>query len=378
MEIRTDEISSIIRQQIESFDVDLHVDEVGTVARGRRRHRAHLRPPERDGRRDARVRERGRAASPSTSKRTRVGAVILGDYLDLQEGQTVKRTGRVLSVPVGEGLIGPRRRTRSASPSTARARSRASSSCRSRASAPAIADRQPVTRAAQTGIKAIDAMIPIGRGQRELIIGDRETGKTVDRHRRHHQPEGHRRHLRLRRHRPEGVDRGRRRRDPARARRHGLHDRRRRHGLRPGADAVHRSLRRLRHGRVLHVRAQPAHALHLRRPLEAGRRVPPAVAAAAPPAGPRGLPRRRVLPAQPAARARRQAPRPARRRLADRPADHRDAGRRRVGVHPDQRHLHHRRADLPRARPLLRRRAPRRERGHLGVPRGWQRPDQGA
>ncbi len=62
----------------------------------------------------------------------------------------------------------------------------------------------------------------------------------------------------------------------------------------------------------------------------------------------------------------------------DGPADHRDAGRRRVGVHPDQRDLDHRRADLPRARPLLRRRAPRGERGHLGEPRGWQRPDEGA
>ncbi len=78
----------------------------------------------------------------------------------------------------------------------------------------------------------------------------------------------------------------------------------------------------------------------------------------------------------PPARARGQAQRRPRRRLADGAADHRDAGRRRVGLHPDQRHLDHRRADLPRARPLLLRRAPGHQRGHLGVPRRRQRADQ--
>ena len=96
------------------------------------------------------------------------------------------------------------------------------------------------------------------------------------------------------------------------------------------------------------------HALvHLRRPLEAGRRLPPAVAAAAPPAGPRGVPGRRLLPPLAAARARLQAHRRARRRLAHRAADHRDAGRRRLRLHPDERDLDHRRADLPPVRPLL-------------------------
>ena len=120
------------------------------------------------------------------------------------------------------------------------------------------------------------------------------------------------------------------------------------------------------------------HALvHLRRPLEARRRVPPDVAAAAPPAGPRGVPGRRLLPALAAARARLQALRRARRRLADGAADHRDAGRRRLRVHPDERDLDHRRPDLPRVRPLLLGRPPGDQRRHLGLARGRERADEG-
>ena len=147
-------------------------------------------------------------------------------------------------------------------------------------------------------------------------------------------------------------------------------------GLRPGAVQVPRPLRRLRHGPALdgERRARPH---RLRRPVQAGRGLPPGVAAAAPPAGPRGLPRRRVLPAQPSARAGRQAVRRARRRFADRPAGHRDQGRRRLGLHPDQRDLDHRRPGLPPGRPVQVRCASGRRRRHLGVPRGWRRPDQG-
>ena len=102
-----------------------------------------------------------------------------------------------------------------------------------------------------------------------------------DRHRRRHDHQSARRerHLRLRRHRSEGIDRRAGRRKPARPRRHGLHDRRHRVIRRPGAAAIYRSLRRLRDGRILHVRAGTGHALHLRRSDEAGRRLPAAVAA---------------------------------------------------------------------------------------------------
>ena len=225
--------------------------------------------------------------------------------------------------------------------------------------APGVIDRAPVKEPLQTGIKAIDGMIPIGRGQRELIIGDRQTGKTAI-----------------------AIDTiinqkggdviciyvaigqkastvAERRQDPRGLRRDGLLDRRRRQRLRPGAAAVHRALLRLRDGRVL-PRHQAPRADHLRRSLQAGRRVPPALAAAAPPPRPRGVPRRRLLPALAPARARLEGQPGTRRRLAHRAADHRDAGRRRLGLHPDERHLDHRRADLPRGQPLLLRASSRR------------------
>ena len=120
-----------------------------------------------------------------------------------------------------------------------------------------------------------------------------------------------------------------------------------------------------------------ARALRLRRPHQARLRLPPDVAAAAAPAGPRGLPGRRLLPALAAARARGEAQRRPRRRLADGAADHRDAGRRRLGLHPDQRDLDHRRPDLPRVRPLLLGRPAGDQRRHLGLAGRRQRADEG-
>ena len=140
------------------------------------------------------------------------------------------------------------------------------------------------------------------------------------RRRRHHRPAralGHRprREVHLRRHRPEGLHRVRGRRDAARERRARVHGRRERVGLGPGAVPVHRALRGRGARRLLDVRGrQRAH--RLRRPVQAGRRLPRDLAAAPPPAGPRGLPRRRLLPALPPAGARREALRRAGRRLA--------------------------------------------------------------
>ena len=173
-----------------------------------------------------------------------------------------------------------------------------------------------------------------------------------DRGRHDHQPARPGREVLLRRHRPEGLDGRHGGRAAPRRRRDGVHDGGRRHRGAGRVAEVPGALRRRRHGRVLPLRRR-ARPVHLRRPLEAGRRLPPDVAAAAAPAGPRGVPRRRLLPPLPPARARLQAQRRARRRLADRPADHRDPGRRRVGVHPDQRDLDHRRADLPRGQAVL-------------------------
>ena len=107
-----------------------------------------------------------------------IGAVIMGEYTALQEGDQVRRTGRVLDVPVGAGSR-PRGQPARASRWTARARSTDQGAPQIESIAPGIIVRQPVKEPLQTGIKAIDSMIPIGRGQRELIIGDRGTGKTA-------------------------------------------------------------------------------------------------------------------------------------------------------------------------------------------------------
>jgi F-type H+-transporting ATPase subunit alpha len=176
MEIRTDEISSLIRSQIENFDVDLQVDEVGTVLEVG------------DG--IARVYgldkvmasemvefENGSLGLALNLEEDSVGIVILGEYTDIREGQTVKRTGRVLSVPAGDGLIG-RVVNPLSQPIDGKGPVETVTLMPVEGAAPGISDRQPVTEPLATGIKAIDAMIPIGRGQRELIIGDRETGKS--------------------------------------------------------------------------------------------------------------------------------------------------------------------------------------------------------
>src|SRR2546425_5695079 len=176
MQIRTDEISSIIRQQIESFDVDLGVDEVGTVLEvGDGIARAY-------GLRNVMASEmvefeNGSFGLALNLEEDSVGIVILGNSFDIREGQSVKRTGRVLSVPAGEGLIG-RVVNPLSQPIDGKGPISTTHFMPLEGRAPGIADRQPVKEPLMTGVKAIDGMIPIGRGQRELIIGDRETGKS--------------------------------------------------------------------------------------------------------------------------------------------------------------------------------------------------------
>ena len=107
-----------------------------------------------------------------------VGAVLLGDYTEIKEGDTVKRTGKIMSVPVGDGLIG---RVVDALGNPIDDKGPILSTQRNPLErlAPGVVARQPVREPIQTGIKSIDAMIPIGRGQRQLIIGDRQIGKTA-------------------------------------------------------------------------------------------------------------------------------------------------------------------------------------------------------
>ena len=239
----------------------------------------------------------------------------------------MRRTGKVASVPVGEALLG-RVVDPLGNPLDGRGPIEADGARPLEFKAPGVIARQPVKEPLQTGIKSIDSMTNVGRGQRELIIGDRSTGKTailIDTILNQKDTDVH---LHLRRDRPEGVDGRAGLRAAARRRRDGVHDDHLRRRARGGADQVDGAVRGRRDGRVLPVPGQ-ARARHVRRPLEARGRVPAALAAAAPPAGPRGVPRRRLLPALAAARARVQAERRARRRLADRAAGDRDAGRRR-------------------------------------------------
>src|SRR5881398_1124311 len=160
--IKANEINEIIRQQIENFEAGVTVMEVGTVIKvGDGIAEIH-------GLEKVMASEllefphdvRGLALNLEEDK---VGVVLFGEFQKIKEGDLVKRTGRIMQVPVGQALVGrvvdalgnPIERI-----------------------APGVVDRQPVREALQTGLKAVDSMVPIGRGQRELIIGDRQTGKT--------------------------------------------------------------------------------------------------------------------------------------------------------------------------------------------------------
>ena len=345
MNIKADDISKIIREQIGGFAVDVDVAEVGTVVVRRRRHRARPRRRARHGRRDARVpaRRLRHRAQPRGGQRRRGAARRRSSRV--KEGDTVKRTGRIISVPVGDELLG-RVVNALGQPIDGKGPIATTRFAPIERIAPGVVDRQPVREPLQTGLKAIDAMIPIGRGQRELIIGDRQTGKTavaIDT---------------IINQKGKGViciyvAIGQKQSTVAQVvktlEEHGAME----YTIVVAASASepaplqYIAPTRLRDGRVL-PRQRPPRALHLRRSLEARAGLPRDLAAAAPPAGPRGVPGRRLLPALAPARARREAERRARRRLADGAADHRDAGRRRLGLHPDQRDLDHRRPDLPR------------------------------
>ncbi len=194
-------------------------------------------------------------------ERDSVGAVILGAYEHITEGDTVKATGRILEVPVGPELIG-RVVNSLGQPIDGKGPINAKMTDVIEKVAPGVIARKSVSQPVQTGLKAIDAMVPIGRGQRELIIGDRQTGKTAVADRHDHQPEGQGPDLRVRRDRAEGLDDRQRGPQARRDRRDGVHDRRRRLRVRVGGDAVHRAVLRLHDGRVL-PRPRPGRADHL-------------------------------------------------------------------------------------------------------------------
>jgi F-type H+-transporting ATPase subunit alpha len=175
--IRPDEISSIIRQQIESYDQKVQVDNVGTVLQvGDGIARIYGLEQAMAG--ELLEFEDGTVGIALNLEEDNVGAVLMGDGRDIQEGSSVKSTGRIAEIPVGEATVG-RVVDALARPIDGKGDINATDTRLIEFMAPGIIARRSVHEPMQTGITAIDAMIPVGRGQRELIIGDRQTGKTA-------------------------------------------------------------------------------------------------------------------------------------------------------------------------------------------------------
>jgi F-type H+/Na+-transporting ATPase subunit alpha len=177
MDIKPEEISRIIREQIGSYAVDVDVAEVGTIVSvGDGIARVHGVEKTMAG--EMLEFPHGVFGIALNLEEESVGTVLLGDYTEIREGDTVKRTNRIMSVPVGEELVG-RVVNALGQPVDGKGPIASRTFAEIERLAPGVVDRSPVKEPMQTGLKAIDAMVPIGRGQRELIIGDRQTGKTA-------------------------------------------------------------------------------------------------------------------------------------------------------------------------------------------------------
>ena len=300
MDLRPAEVTSILEKEIEGFAKDSGMQSVGTVLSvGDGVARVY-------GLDDCVMNEllefeSGVRGVALNLEEDNVGCVLLGSAVEVKEGQQVKGTGRIISVPTGNQLLG---RVVNALGDPVDGKGPLGTSDADlrpiEQPAPSVVERQPVDQPLQTGIKAVDGMIPIGRGQRELIIGDRETGKTallidtvltqiINRWKRPVEPGAD--HLRLRRRRPEAVD-GRRAWWRRFARRTDAMD----YTIvvsgdreRPGPDAVHRVLTPARAMAEYFMYNQKASTRRgrVRRPVQAGRwRTASCHAAPAPPAGP--------------------------------------------------------------------------------------------
>src|SRR3954471_8930249 len=176
-QIKADEITQLLREQIANYDSKVQVDEIGTITSlGDGIARIHGLDKCMAG--ELLSFPHGIAGLALSLEEDQVGAVVLGEYTELKEGQEVKRTGKILSVPVGDAMIG-RVVNALGEPIDDKGPIATTQTLPVERIAPGIIDRQGVREPMATGLKAIDAMIPIGRGQRELIIGDRQTGKTA-------------------------------------------------------------------------------------------------------------------------------------------------------------------------------------------------------
>ena len=177
MEIKADEISKIIREQIEEYQAGIDVSETGSVISvGDGIARVYGLEKVMAG--ELLEFPHGVMGLALNLEEAQVGVVLLGEYTEIREGDQVRRTGRIMEVSVGEALVG-RVVNALAQPIDGKGAIFNEASSPVERLAPGVVDRQPVKEPLQTGLKAIDSMIPIGRGQRELIIGDRQTGKTA-------------------------------------------------------------------------------------------------------------------------------------------------------------------------------------------------------
>jgi F-type H+-transporting ATPase subunit alpha len=177
MEIRAEEISEIIRKQIKEYGKEVEVAETGTIISiGDGIARIHGLDKAMAG--ELLEFPGGIAGMVLNLEEDNVGAAILGEFSEIKEGDTVKRTGRIVEVPVGDALIG-RVVDAIGQPIDGKGPINTDKFSKVEVKAPGIVQRKSVHQPMQTGLKAIDSMVPIGRGQRELIIGDRQTGKTA-------------------------------------------------------------------------------------------------------------------------------------------------------------------------------------------------------
>ena len=176
-QIKADEITKILKEQIANFESTVTTDEVGTViSLGDGIARVHGLDKVMAG--ELLEFGHGVAGLAMNLEEDQVGVVLMGEYTEIEEGDEVKRTGRIMSVPGGEALIG-RVVNSLGQPIDDKGPINTKQFIALERIAPGVIDRQPVREPMATGLKAIDSMIPIGRGQRELIIGDRQTGKTA-------------------------------------------------------------------------------------------------------------------------------------------------------------------------------------------------------
>ncbi|MBO6661074.1 MULTISPECIES: F0F1 ATP synthase subunit alpha [Roseivirga] len=177
-DVRPDEVSAILREQLSNFKSEAELEEVGTVLQvGDGVARIYGLSKAQSG--ELLEFDNGLNALVLNLEEDNVGAVLLGDSAEIKEGDTVKRTGRIASIKAGEGMVGRVVNTLGEPIDGKGPIAGETFEMPLERKAPGVIYRQPVNEPLQTGIKAIDSMIPIGRGQRELVIGDRQTGKTA-------------------------------------------------------------------------------------------------------------------------------------------------------------------------------------------------------